>query len=105
MFIAQSFSFDALLSAKLKNLSSAYFRLGCEQIACKLHFAHYKGAMTTAILTEIELRAMRIPIDMTTLCKQAGVAHSTITRWRGGAKPRAATLQTLYDELAKIEAS
>jgi len=60
--------------------------------------------MTEDILNKIEVRALNIPIDITRLCKQAGVAPSTVSRWRSGKKPRAQTLNKLYRELARLEA-
>jgi hypothetical protein len=55
--------------------------------------------MTNIALTEIERRALLVPVDMTTLCAKANVAHSTITRWRGGSKPRAVTINKLLGAL------
>lgn len=60
--------------------------------------------MTNDILNKIEVRALNIPIDMTALCSEAGVAGSTIWRWRNGKKPRAQTLNKLYRKLDELEA-
>ena len=59
--------------------------------------------MTNEILNNIEVRALNIPIDMTALCGEAGVAGSTIWRWRQGKKPRAQTLNKIYRTLERLE--
>ena len=60
--------------------------------------------MTNEILNKIEVRALNIPIDMTALCQMAGLAGSTISRWRAGTKPRAQSLNKLYRALDAMEA-
>jgi transcriptional regulator with XRE-family HTH domain len=60
--------------------------------------------MTNEILSEIEVRALNIPIDITALCIASGVAPSTVSRWRSGKKPRAQTLNKLYRKLDELEA-
>lgn len=59
--------------------------------------------MTNELLTEYENRAQRARITMTDLCKRAGVAGSTITRWRAGTTPWPRTLVKIDKALAAIE--
>jgi len=55
-------------------------------------------------LGSIERRAFDARIPLYKLCKQAGVAPSTVTRWRAGMKPGVTTIGKLERELDRIEA-
>jgi transcriptional regulator with XRE-family HTH domain len=59
--------------------------------------------MTHDVLKNYEQRAFAARVSMTDLCKRAGVAGSTITRWRKGKKPWAQTLFKLDQAIAQIE--
>lgn len=59
--------------------------------------------MTDHILENYQRRALDARITITDLCKAAGVAGSTITRWRAGMTPRPATLVKIDNALAVIE--
>lgn len=65
-------------------------------------YAYMRG-MTQDVLRNYEMRAFAARVSMTELCKRAGVASSTITRWRKGKKPWAATLIKLDHAIDAIE--
>lgn len=62
-----------------------------------------------SIVTDIEQRAWRIGVSIDAVCRKAGVAPSTFSRWKPTEKnpePISATLRSIgkmYDALALIE--
>lgn len=57
-----------------------------------------------AALGDIERRAFDARISLYKLCKEAGVAPSTVSRWRAGTKPGVSTIGSLEKALDRIEA-
>ena len=55
------------------------------------------------IIADYERRALLARITVTDLCIRAGVAASTFTRWRSGARPWPRTLIKLDATLAAVE--
>lgn len=56
-----------------------------------------------AALAAIERRAFEARVPIYKLCQQAGVAPSTVSRWKAGVKPGVTTIGKLERELDKIE--
>lgn len=59
--------------------------------------------MTNEILTKYEAKALDNSLSLVELARRAGVAESTISRWRSGRKPQGITLRKLDKALADIE--
>ena len=59
--------------------------------------------MTNEIIAKYETRALQNSLSLGELAVMAGCAPSTISRWRGGIKPKGATLRKLDSKLAEIE--
>jgi transcriptional regulator with XRE-family HTH domain len=60
--------------------------------------------MTNEIIDKYEARALDNSLSLVELARKACVAASTISRWRGGMKPKGATLRKLDRALTAIEA-
>ena len=63
----------------------------------------YLALMTNEILTKYEAKALDNSLSLVELARRAGVAVSTISRWRGGQKPQGLTLRKLDKALADID--
>jgi hypothetical protein len=59
--------------------------------------------MNNEIIQKYKDAALRNSKSLTELCREAGVAGSTITRWRGGMVPMGFTLRKLDAAIAKLE--
>lgn len=59
--------------------------------------------MTTDILHKYEALALDNSLSLVELARDAGVAASTISRWRTGQKPRGETLRKLDRRLAQVK--
>lgn len=60
--------------------------------------------MTNEILNKYEAAALDHSLSLVELARSASIAASTISRWRGGKKPRGETLRKLDRALAHLEA-
>lgn len=61
-------------------------------------------AMTNEIIEKYEALALDNDMSLVELARAAGIAASTISRWRSGRKPRGGTLRKLARMVAEIEA-
>lgn len=59
--------------------------------------------MTNEILDKYEALALDNSLSLSELARKAGVAQSTISRWRAGRKPQGITLRKLDRALSEIE--
>ncbi|MGL5736893.1 MAG: helix-turn-helix domain-containing protein [Beijerinckiaceae bacterium] len=60
--------------------------------------------MTNELIAKYEARALDNSLSLVELARYAGIAASTISRWRKGKKPRGETLRKLDRQLAIVEA-
>lgn len=58
--------------------------------------------MNIEIIEKYEAAALRNSMSLTDLCIKAGVAGSTITRWRAGMTPKGFTLRKLDAAVADM---
>ena len=59
-----------------------------------------------AIVENLKDRAQRAGVSMATVCKRAGVAQSTFTRWKAGTyEPTMRKLRRMQDVLTEAEAA
>jgi transcriptional regulator with XRE-family HTH domain len=64
--------------------------------------AHYRAHMVDdPVATLIQLAAAK-GVSMAAICKKAGVAQSTPSRWAAGADPKLKTIRKLDTALAEI---
>ena len=61
-------------------------------------------AMTNEIIEKYEALALDNDMSLVELAREAGIAASTISRWRDGRKPRGETLRKLARRVAALEA-
>jgi hypothetical protein len=65
----------------------------------------YETRMQNEFIQKYEQAASIRSLSLSELCAAAGVADSTISRWRNGRRPQGRTLRKLDDFLAKGDAS
>ena len=58
--------------------------------------------MTNDIINKYEAKALDNSLSLSELAARAGVAQSTISRWRAGRKPWGVTLRKLDKALAEM---
>ena len=58
--------------------------------------------METEITQKYQNIALDLSMSLSDLCAKAGVAASTVTRWRAGATPKGHTLRKIDDAVRKI---
>ena len=65
--------------------------------------ARYPFGMENEIIKKYEKAALNRSMSLSELCAKAGVAGSTITRWRSGSVPIGRTLRKLDSAIALID--
>ena len=64
---------------------------------------HHRDAMLDTYLDQLDQEAARVGVDLSAACARAGVAATTLQRWRRGeVSPREGTAKLVLAEIIKI---
>lgn len=93
---------DEQTLAAHEKVSSTFFAHYAKKGYCLCIIYAYAKAMNNEIIDKYQRAATENSLSLTELCIEAGVAPSTITRWRNGQRPWGATLRKLDLAIARI---